>query len=755
MAGDATQCIAKENGDVGIDASGQVNSSTAVDNDGAGISATGQVSKSTSSNNGEAGIRSANSVNECNSRFNVFGIICNGDITSSTAANNSGIGLQSGGIITNATATDNGGAGAVANNITDTYLANNGAGLSLSGTATRAYIAGNTGDGVLGGNVATSAVIGNSGDGIKNSSSVNGSWAINNQGDGIDGAGSVMRTTVKFNQGAGIRGTSSSPWTTITDSIIRENASHGSIATGAICGSILEGNDTAATGSKYDYYESRGSSLITQVNVGGNWWGVATTAEMSADPYPGYITRIYDFFDDTNLTAANYSNYLLGEPQGNIGADASTPAFLLSVSPNTANTVNAGRVTFTLTFSEHMNTSIQPTVTFDLGAPYTKNVVVADPGWVDSTTWRGSFAVDVNTGDGTHTIRVSGARSADGFDIPDDTTHKFTVDTSGGTIANNGIATILGSTQVSIQWDSAGATLGGLCAMTITPTAGFNVLRSTTGAPGSYRQINASLIPNSGGPKTTYLDSTLTAGTQYYWLVYRVDTSGNSEVWSGPLSNTIAEVDVKDGSTQIPDGGGPVNVGAAMQGGAAVTKTFTVYNYGYATLSTSNLSVGAPFTITEGLAATIPAGGSDSFTVSLPTSTAGAFSAAVSFTTSDADENPYNFTITGRIEAVDAGLVWVKFNYSGAEFGTQSFPFNTLPEGVAAANTGGTVRVYAGSTPGSFRITKRSRLESYGGIAHIGRAAGLNSGSEDQDGATPNGTTIRRRTATRNWVLYR
>ncbi|MRR52378.1 MAG: choice-of-anchor D domain-containing protein, partial [Rhodocyclaceae bacterium] len=406
-----------------------------------------------------------------------------------------------------------------------------------------------------------------------------------------------------------------------------------------------------------------------------------------------------------------------------------------------------------LTFSEAMNTAIEPTVTFDLTAPYTKNVVVADPGWVNATTWQGSFAIDIDTGDGTHTIKVLGARSADGFVIPDDTLHRFVVDTSGATVANLGLATISGVSQVVISWDNDS---GGV----VTP-AGYNVLRSTTGAAGSYRQINTGLIAVSDGPKTSYIDSTTIAGTQYYWLVYRVDTNGNSEIWSGPMTNSEAEVDVRYGSTQVPNGGGPVELGSVAMGGTALTRTFTVYNYGYGTLSASNLSVSSPYAISEGLAATIPSGGSDTFTISLPTGTAGTFNATVSFTTNDANQPTCNFTITGRVEAVDADLIWVKFDYSGSEQGTQTFPYNTLGEGIGAVNSGGTVRIYSGSVGGAYRITRQTRLEAYGGSVRIGLATGLGEPSAGLDGANSHDSgqsrrnTTSGRSAATDWMLYR
>ena len=65
-------------------------------------------------------------------------------------------------------------------------------------------------------------------------------------------------------------------------------------------------------------------------------------------------------------------------------------------------------------------------------------------------------------------------------------------------------------------------------------------------------------------------------------------------------------------------------------------------------------------------------------------------------------------------------LVWVDFDYSGAEKGTESYPYNTLAEGVDGVQAGGTVRIKAGDTAETLQVTKEVRLESEGGQARIG-----------------------------------
>jgi len=69
---------------------------------------------------------------------------------------------------------------------------------------------------------------------------------------------------------------------------------------------------------------------------------------------------------------------------------------------------------------------------------------------------------------------------------------------------------------------------------------------------------------------------------------------------------------------------------------------------------------------------------------------------------------------------VNPSLIWVDFNYSGTEVGTESAPFNSLAEGVNAVIPGGTIRIKAGVTGEVLEITKEVRLEAPEGEARIG-----------------------------------
>ncbi len=112
------------------------------------------------------------------------------------------------------------------------------------------------------------------------------------------------------------------------------------------------------------------------------------------------------------------------------------------------------------------------------------------------------------------------------------------------------------------------------------------------------------------------------------------------------------EIQVLDGATDVPDGTGNVSFGTTTPG-TPVSKTFTVKNLGNQDLLLATpISVPAGYTLTSSFGATTLApGGTTTFVVRLDAAAAGAYSGQVSFGNNDADENPFDFTVTGTVAA--------------------------------------------------------------------------------------------------------
>jgi hypothetical protein len=115
-------------------------------------------------------------------------------------------------------------------------------------------------------------------------------------------------------------------------------------------------------------------------------------------------------------------------------------------------------------------------------------------------------------------------------------------------------------------------------------------------------------------------------------------------------ATVTGEIDV----TEVVDGG-QFSFGTAVQGGAVEQRTFTVRNVGLAPLTLNPISItGSGFTLVSPnftVGQILAPGETVTFVVELSTAVAGSFSATVSFSHSDADENPYDFTITGEVLA--------------------------------------------------------------------------------------------------------
>jgi hypothetical protein len=383
--------------------------------------------------------------------------------------------------------------------VQDCAVAGNTPGVTGASAVSGSYVGNNTGDGVAGGAISNSTILGNTASGVNSLASLSNSWIVANGSYGIlssGGAGVVSNSSILNNGGIGTRNILS-----LTGSNIYGNKG------------TWQAHDNVTAGS--------GDRDFTN-----NWWGGANTALLDA----GGEWANMPFLQDTQDGSGNWlfdvwpyrADAAPGAPDTSL-----TPAFLLAVTPNPDNAVNVGLTTFTLVFSETMepSPSVQMTVTFGAGAPYTRHVVQPDPafpdGWENATMWRGVFWVESDTGDGVNTIRVANARAADGFLIPDDTAHTFVIDTSGGGAANNGLAKALGSTTMNLTWTDAGKPAGAL---------GFNVRRSASGTPGTYQKITAAAVA-----AVSYDDAPLQGGTTYFYIVDVVDANSNSTQWTPPF----------------------------------------------------------------------------------------------------------------------------------------------------------------------------------------------------------------------------
>ncbi|HLP19678.1 MAG TPA: YDG domain-containing protein, partial [Chitinophagales bacterium] len=222
--------------------------------------------------------------------------------------------------------------------------------------------------------------------------------------------------------------------------------------------------------------------------------------------------------------------------------------------------------------------------------------------------------------------------------------------------------TPLATTSVGLSWTPAPLADGYVVAIRTTNNdfsgltfADAGSLPAAGAAPWTDNEV-AAVVTGS----TATINTGLSASTPYYFKVYSYrNCSGNykfnnSNATGNPLSTTTAtpaaEISVvrTSNSANVADGGtfgfGSVNVGSTLD------VQFTITNDAAATANLTipaTLTAGGAFSVTAQPGSTsLAPGASTNFTIRY-TPVSGASSQAFSFVTNDADENPYNFTLTG------------------------------------------------------------------------------------------------------------
>ena len=226
--------------------------------------------------------------------------------------------------------------------------------------------------------------------------------------------------------------------------------------------------------------------------------------------------------------------------------------------------------------------------------------------------------------------------------------------------------------------------------------------------------LPADLAPGARAGFTVRLDSA-TAGVKGGTITF-ANNDGNESpfnfriagrVYVGPEVTVLAYGrSITDGDT-TPSATERTDFGSALQGGAGISRLFTVRNTGDLPLTLGPVGVPEGFSVTEGLSAILPAGGQDTFTVRLDTATLGTFDGDISFSTGDSDENPFEFRIIGTV--LGAPEIAVLGNSVGLNDGdTAPDSGNHTDFGIIARGDPPVSRVFMVRNDGTATLTIRS-----------------------------------------------
>ncbi len=156
----------------------------------------------------------------------------------------------------------------------------------------------------------------------------------------------------------------------------------------------------------------------------------------------------------------------------------------------------------------------------------------------------------------------------------------------------------------------------------------------------------------AAGSTTFVVTYTVTAAAAFSFTVSFAnnDSDENPYNWTADGTGTSApEMGVSRGAAVID--GGTDAVGNANFG-AASTLTYTIANTGNVALTITNPVtiaglVNCTATVATAPAASVAAAGTTTLVITVTPTAAGAFSFTVSVVNNDADENPYNWTVSG------------------------------------------------------------------------------------------------------------
>lgn len=253
--------------------------------------------------------------------------------------------------------------------------------------------------------------------------------------------------------------------------------------------------------------------------------------------------------------------------------------------------------------------------------------------------------------------------------------------------------TVTTATQSSVTHNSA--TLGG----NVTADGGASVTErgivwhTATGPTTANNKVQN----GSGTGAFSGTVNSLPVGTTVFVRAYAinsVNTSYGSEISFATSPAPAPEIAVTESvAGNIPDNTGTFSFGTTTVG-TPVTKTFTVTNSGTAPLNPSGLLAPSGFVVSQDFASTTVAsgGGTTTFQIQMHAVSAGPQSGSVTFTSNDADEGSYDFTISGTVNPPPAPEIAVTGNG------------NDIPNGDSTPSTTDHTDFGAGTVVRSFSI---------------------------------------------------
>ena len=193
--------------------------------------------------------------------------------------------------------------------------------------------------------------------------------------------------------------------------------------------------------------------------------------------------------------------------------------------------LGVGKHKFEVYFNRPMDTSIAPTISMGVRAPYTQNAISEDGSWsADSTIYTAYLTITGKTAsDGLNRIYVYGAEDDEHFEIPEENV-RFNVQVAAAGSLSTGLMAEAGLGKVALTWQTDEEDFEDLL--------GYNVYRYTTDTAGISSDticINQSVID---AQDSAFVDYDVIPGETYYYYIKQLTTALTSYSLSNPVAAT-------------------------------------------------------------------------------------------------------------------------------------------------------------------------------------------------------------------------
>lgn len=193
--------------------------------------------------------------------------------------------------------------------------------------------------------------------------------------------------------------------------------------------------------------------------------------------------------------------------------------------------LGVGKHKFEVYFNRPMDTSVAPTISMGVRAPYTQNAISEDGSWsADSTIYTAYLTITGKTAsDGLNRIYVYGAEDDEHFEIPEENV-RFNVQVSAAGSLSTGLMAEAGLGKVALTWQTDEEDFEDLL--------GYNVYRYTTDTAGISSDticINQTVID---AQDSAFVDFDVVPGETYYYYIKQLTTSLTSYSLSNPVAAT-------------------------------------------------------------------------------------------------------------------------------------------------------------------------------------------------------------------------